>query len=69
MQILPDYLDYLENKNHHSLLVKFYGVFKIITKNNVKNEEVIVIVMKNVSQCSIDKVLKVYDLKGSTHKR
>jgi len=69
MQILPDYLDYLENRNTNSILAKFYGVFKIKTKNNINNDEVIVIIMKNIARCSKNRIRKIYDLKGSISHR
>ena len=54
------------SRNKDSLLVRFYGMFKIITKSGVfKQNEIFFIIMKNVYGIFENNYLLKFDMKGS----
>lgn len=53
-------------QNPYSLLCRFYGVYKIKVKYM---KPIKVIVMDNLMGNRVDKIVNIYDLKGSTFHR
>ncbi|CAL8463328.1 g2862 [Coccomyxa elongata] len=64
LELLPKYVAHVE-KYPHTLLVKFFGLYRVIPENGSK---VRFIVMNNVFQNALP-ISKQYDLKGSTQGR
>lgn len=64
LKYLKDYVQHLIF-NENSLIVKIYGVYSF-TINQVDNH---ILVMRNITQCSGEYILRTFDLKGSSHDR
>ncbi|KAK9917488.1 hypothetical protein WJX75_004962 [Coccomyxa subellipsoidea] len=64
LELLPKYVAHVE-KHPHTLLVKFFGLYRVTPENGSK---VRFIVMNNVFQNALP-IAKQYDLKGSTQGR
>jgi 1-phosphatidylinositol-4-phosphate 5-kinase len=60
--VLESYCTHLKN-NPHSMLARFYGVYKIKIRSQAPTS---IIVMDNIMGVNPDEVIKAYDLKGST---
>lgn len=65
--ILKDYYHYLK-KNKDSMIAKIYGIYTFERKD-IKDQSTSVLLMRNISACPRQYVLRTYDLKGSTFDR
>lgn len=50
-----------------SLISKIYGMFKI--NYSEIDQQYYILLMKNVSGCNINQIIRTFDMKGSTHDR
>ena len=65
-RILPDYVGYLK-RNPFSMLVKIYGMF---TLKRPLMKPIKVMLMENTIQAqNPERLIAIYDLKGSSHGR
>lgn len=69
-RILPEYHDFLTQKNPESFISKVYGIHKVIfyRKKTKTNKKIYFCIMNNVFHTSLKIDLR-YDLKGSTYGR
>ena len=63
---LNKYIKHMEETNNQSLLCRLYGMFNIIL---AQDDEILIIVMRNVIGDLKDNTVVKFDLKGSTYKR
>ena len=63
--VLGKYCHHLEG-NKDSMLARFYGVYNVKIKYM---KQISVVIMDNLMSDRVNEILRVYDLKGSLHKR
>lgn len=63
--ILEKYFQHLK-KNNESMLARFYGVYNVKIKYM---KPISVVIMDNLMSEHINEIIRIYDLKGSLHKR
>ena len=63
--VLSKYHNHLEH-NPDSMLARFYGIYNVKIKYM---KPISVVIMDNLMSENVNEILRVYDLKGSHHKR
>ena len=63
--VLEKYYAHLR-KNKHSMLARFYGIYTVKIKYM---KPISVVIMDNLMGDHLNEIQRIYDLKGSTHKR